>query len=515
MISATSDDTTSSEGTRLDSNQRLNVEASGTDAGDPSPMSVDLCEHGYNVDSTRDDDGTTPVSRSEEMDVENVLESTGLRYNDEAMDVEVIDGKHGDEYQQKNASNKQCLPLRAALLKSILNFLKKAMPEPAFSDNIRGLMDTSLPKSLKHMISNATYYGASLFLSATDVVAVYIFQEPTVLSVLQNNGLSSIIIKALIEKEVPATREVLSSLPNVLGALCLNSRGLEQLVKIKPFRRLFRVLVSEEYLPAMRRRRSSDQPGDTAFNLGVAMDEFMRHQPSIRNDAMNAIIELIKELASLGSDDQYSCLTSPSKNIPDNGQESRSRNADVSSDEEDETDNTSSVAIMSRDIGDKDDVQKRKSIPLLDYIFNVAKFLESIIGNHRIDDHCHDFIRQNGLAPLMELFALPNLPLEYPTTTPCQSVSQVAKDIMNLSRDGSVLRTAFTAFKKILVNLQECPTSTCTSGSMLLKELSCCNNLETAAESFKTTPILHYLSSASSYVNMLTQVCRTGQVIKN
>jgi len=31
----------------------------------------------------------------------------------------------------------QCFPQRAALLKSMLNFLKKAIPDPAFADSIR------------------------------------------------------------------------------------------------------------------------------------------------------------------------------------------------------------------------------------------------------------------------------------------------------------------------------------------------------------------------------------------
>ncbi len=30
-----------------------------------------------------------------------------------------------------------CMPERAALIKSILNFLKKAVPEPTFAENIR------------------------------------------------------------------------------------------------------------------------------------------------------------------------------------------------------------------------------------------------------------------------------------------------------------------------------------------------------------------------------------------
>jgi len=94
----------------------------------------------------------------------------------------------------------QCFPQRGALLKSMLNFLKKAIPDPAFSDSIRhckytrenwycnemmlmyisaflnkhqfsdviiyfiSVMEGSLPQSLKHIISNAEYYGPSLFL---------------------------------------------------------------------------------------------------------------------------------------------------------------------------------------------------------------------------------------------------------------------------------------------------------------------------------------------------------------
>ena len=95
---------------------------------------------------------------------------------------------------------------------------------------------------------------------------------------------------------MPATREVLASLPNVFSALCLNNRGLEAFVACKPFERLFKVLLSPDYLPAMRRRRSSDPMGDTASNLGNAMDELMRHQPSLRTDATAAIIKVFIQM---------------------------------------------------------------------------------------------------------------------------------------------------------------------------------------------------------------------------
>lgn len=99
-------------------------------------------------------------------------------------------------------NGRTCLPQRAALLKSMLNFVKKTIQDPAFSDSIRHVMEGTLPSSLKHIISNSEYYGPSLFLLATDVVTVYVFQEPSLLSSLQDNGLTDIVLHALLIKEV-------------------------------------------------------------------------------------------------------------------------------------------------------------------------------------------------------------------------------------------------------------------------------------------------------------------------
>lgn len=213
---------------------------------------------------------------------------------------------------------RSCLPQRAALLKSMLNFLKKAIQDAAFSESIRRVMESSLPLSLRHIISNAEYYGPSLFLLATDVVTVYVFQEPSLLYSLQDSGLTDVVLQALLKKDVPPTREVLGSLPNVFSALCMNSRGLAAFVQYKPFDRLFEVLLSPVYLQAMRRRRSSDPMGDTASNLGNAMDELMRHQPSLKTEATKAIIRLLEELVKLGTDEKYICWRAQSNKNDDN-----------------------------------------------------------------------------------------------------------------------------------------------------------------------------------------------------
>ena len=99
--------------------------------------------------------------------------------------------------------------------------------------------------SLKHIISSA-----SLFLLATDVVTAFVFGEPSLLSSLQGNGLTDLVLHAVLVKDVPVIREVLGSLPNVFSVLCLNSRSLHH-VQVLPAHLQSASLAV--YLSAMRR----------------------------------------------------------------------------------------------------------------------------------------------------------------------------------------------------------------------------------------------------------------------
>lgn len=101
-----------------------------------------------------------------------------------------------------SAREPQIYSQRAAVIKSLLNFLKKVIQDSAFSDSIRHLMDGPLPKCLRHIISNSEYYGSALFMLATDIVTVYVFQEPSLLSSLQESGLTDVVLHALLVKEV-------------------------------------------------------------------------------------------------------------------------------------------------------------------------------------------------------------------------------------------------------------------------------------------------------------------------
>ncbi|GCB69809.1 hypothetical protein scyTo_0012493 [Scyliorhinus torazame] len=360
----------------------------------------------------------------------------------------------------------QCIPQRAALLKSMLNFLKKAIQDPAFSDSIRHVMDGSLPTSLKHIISNAEYYGPSLFLLATEVVTVFVFQEPSLLSSLQDNGLTDVMLHALLIKDVPATREVLGSLPNVFSALCLNARGLQSFVQCQPFDRLFKVLLSPDYLPAMRRRRSSDPLGDTASNLGSAVDELMRHQPTLKTDATAAIIKLLEEICNLGRDPKYICQK-PSIQKADGTASApppRSNHAAEEASSEDEEEEevqamqsfSSSMAVQQSDPEPNQQVvgtEERIPIPLMDYILNVTL-------SHELK------VLQEGLVQLDTILSSLE-PLHRPIDTP--------------------------------------------GGSVLLRELANAGNVADATLSAQATPLLHALTAAHAYIMMFVHTCRVGQ----
>ncbi|XP_053227372.1 E3 ubiquitin-protein ligase HUWE1 isoform X3 [Podarcis raffonei] len=431
-------------------------------------------------------------------------------------------------------SGVQCIPQRAALLKSMLNFLKKAIQDPAFSDGIRHVMDGSLPTSLKHIISNAEYYGPSLFLLATEVVTVFVFQEPSLLSSLQDNGLTDVMLHALLIKDVPATREVLGSLPNVFSALCLNARGLQSFVQCQPFERLFKVLLSPDYLPAMRRRRSSDPLGDTASNLGSAVDELMRHQPTLKTDATTAIIKLLEEICNLGQDPKYICQK-PSIQKADGTATApppRSTHAaeEASSEDEEEEEVQAMQSFNATQQSEAESSQQvvgteeRIPIPLMDYILNVMKFVESILSNNTTDDHCQEFVNQKGLLPLVTILGLPNLPIDFPTSAACQAVAGVCKSILvrrriqhfpfqkTLSHEPKVLQEGLLQLDSILSSLEplhrpiEAP-----GGSVLLRELACAGNVADATLSAQATPLLHALTAAHAYIMMFVHTCRVGQ----
>ncbi|XP_032242084.2 E3 ubiquitin-protein ligase HUWE1 isoform X2 [Nematostella vectensis] len=482
------------------------------------------------------DEASSPHDPARSVPMETEQAGPSSADHDAKMEVDDSTLVPGTSTPAQEVSQQRCLPQRAALIKALLSFLKKVIPDPAFSESIRNVMDGSLPTSLKYIISNVEYYGPVLFLGATDVVTVYVFHEPSLLSSLQDNGLTGVVMKSLVVKDIPAMREVLSSLPSVLSALCLNTRGLQAFMACKPFDKLFKVMLSPEYLPAMRRKKATEELGETASNLGIAMDELMRHQPTLMTDTMKAIVKIMEQLCNMGydpknigykitDDEQEGALEVQSAQVQAANLLSQPSEDPMTDDEYDDDDRfsftsaTSSKASADAESGKDRDViknageEKREFIPLADYILNVVKFVDAILSNNSTDDHCQEFVRHKGLLPLLSIFGLPNLPLDFPSTPSCQAVSSVCKSLLMLAHEPQVLKQGQLFLKNSLNKLQSsvyCPTEN--------TDLSICHEVVSAAKpaqamhSPQQTPLLHAVTAVHAYVSMFLYVSRAGQM---
>ena len=61
-----------------------------------------------------------------------------------------------------------------------------------------------------------------MFDAATNIMAIFVHNEPTCLPVIQEAGLPEVFY-GIIEKGLEPVIELIQSVPNALGALCLNT----------------------------------------------------------------------------------------------------------------------------------------------------------------------------------------------------------------------------------------------------------------------------------------------------
>ena len=206
----------------------------------------------------------------------------------------------------------QCMPQRSALLKSILNFLKNKSMDDYESKSTK-IMDTTLPKSMRHIISNCHYYGPSLFLLSIDLLSKYIQKDPSQLSSIQETGLTDVILQALCCQDIPASKETLTCLPNLCTALCMNEAGLNRFLEFRPFEKIFRIFIKQEYLGALKKKRSSNNGGlnglgryegdnSIATQIGNSFDDMTRHHQKLEVPVIDALNSLLDDLVIMSQD---------------------------------------------------------------------------------------------------------------------------------------------------------------------------------------------------------------------
>lgn len=255
--------------------------------------------------------------------------------------------------------NFKCTMKRAELIEALIDLLRKLAQYPALSDATNTLISSDeFLLNLKHLISNPEFYGNVIFAYTIDLVSLYIHGSPALLTAMQNKGLSGVILSAIFDpdRKIPLCNEFSTAMSNVLTALCLNQNGLQAFVGYKPFDKLFTIFTQVEYMPRLMQQTNyeyaTNHHVDNTIQLGKAIDQLIRHQPTLKVPCLNTMVRTLEQLASLGEDKRYIIK-----------KESFSRNSNGN--------------VIYRQVKSKSArSDQQEEIPLLDYIINMVCCLD-------------------------------------------------------------------------------------------------------------------------------------------
>ena len=159
-------------------------------------------------------------------------------------------------------------------------------------DRMRNMIDGPIFRNLKLLFES--YNGDKesslpplLFTKATSVLANYIHNEPTCLSILQEQGVTTSLLSALTrEHSIVPEPEMLKVILHAFGALCLNPTGYEDFKRIDPFKQFMRIFKDPQFRYIMI-------VNDFPMHLGATLDEFCRHHPQLRGFIFAHVVEAL------------------------------------------------------------------------------------------------------------------------------------------------------------------------------------------------------------------------------
>ncbi|KAM3302623.1 E3 ubiquitin-protein ligase UPL1 [Capsicum chacoense] len=285
---------------------------------------------------------------------------------------------------------------RRLLMKALLRAISLGTYAPGTTARIYGSEESLLPQCLSIIFRRAKNFGGGVFHLAATVMSDLIHKDPTCFPVLEMAGLPSAFIDAIMDGVV-CSAEAITCIPQCLDVLCLNNNGLQAVKDRNALRCFVKIFTSKTYVRALS--------GDTTGSLSSGLDELMRHTSSLRGPGVETMIEILKEIAKLGSVPE---AISPSADSPSSSNpvpmETEGEDRGVVSPDQDSLKAKSLEHVEPS----SDSVVPNIESFLLECIGNAARLLETILQN---SDTCRIFVEKKGIEAVLQLFTLPALPL--------------------------------------------------------------------------------------------------------
>ncbi|EPQ27339.1 uncharacterized protein PFL1_06891 [Pseudozyma flocculosa PF-1] len=356
---------------------------------------------------------------------------------------------------------------RASMLRNMFKSISQMMTSTGTGEGLRNLIDGSLPASLKKIIDHRTIFGPQILALAINIMATFVHNEPTSLAAIQECKLPESFYSA-IEDDIEANYDVIGSIPHAVGALCLNQAGLDLFNSRSVIPKLFGLFTSERHSRVFQDR-------DNASMFGSSIDELMRHQPSLKDSVMEAIMKCLDQIEASAESfvvpdeparrSQYGLLVVPPSPTPPSQQGAEGgTGAAIDTDADADTGagaGAASSAASERHIGrsvaladviteeatpwrkDEESVEKNPVVVSIDV---TARFLE---GLFQTTSHCKDFLKLDGLAKMLRFYSLPSLPYDFAASMAADSLVTLFRYVTEIS-PSTVLTALFRDVKQSL-----------------------------------------------------------------
>ncbi|XP_023545877.1 E3 ubiquitin-protein ligase UPL2-like isoform X2 [Cucurbita pepo subsp. pepo] len=255
------------------------------------------------------------------------------------------------------------------LIKVSLKALGVATYVPTNSTN-------SLPVILSQIFGNIDKFGGDIYCSAVTLMSEIIHKDPTCYPSLHDMGLPDAFLASVAAGILPSPKAV-TCIPNGIGAICLNARGLEAVKETSALRFLIDIFTKEKYVLAMN---------EAIVPLANAVEELLRHVSSLRSTGVDIILEIIEKISSLGEKD------------PIGSSEKLNGNTAMETDSDDKENNSNCSLVTEEGINNDQVIQL--------CIFHLMVLVHRTMEN---SETCRVFVENSGIEALLKLLLRPSI----------------------------------------------------------------------------------------------------------
>lgn len=126
-------------------------------------------------------------------------------------------------------------------------------------------------------------------------MSTFIHNEATSLSILQELKIPEAFLARITSSNFPVSAEVAIVIPHAFGAICLNEAGLSAFSLANPVPQFLKVFLREDTMTDLLEN-------DVPHIVGTALDELVRHHPSLKPAVLTSISELMDAVLTIGRD---------------------------------------------------------------------------------------------------------------------------------------------------------------------------------------------------------------------